>query len=832
MGTLADSEAMHRRGVDLANLGRYADALRVLRIAFDGAHQGGDVNLMARAAGTIAYVLARTGDVDAGERLCLDMLSRDDLDAVTIAQLHGQLGALALERGLLEQAVDWLSKGVDGLKEHPVRQANVLMNRGLVEMDRGRLDAARADLELAEQIYREAGLSDEANQAVHNLGYLAMRGGDLVTALSLMQRVRDPLDDESDVWAAINELDRAEVLRDAGLVTDAERLLSTVATVLGRHRAPRERAGAEYQLARSLLTHSPERAATVSRAAARRFRALGSEGWALRAEAIALRARLAVDRIDRSGRPIASARRLPSVRAVDETVAQLRAHRFLAEAEALALTDTLARIRRSRRASMPLPRVPRRMPLEVTMLAAEVRAAAAAVSTREADCRREAAAGLELLERTQATFGSLDLQTSSAMRATGLLTVGLASALRSRRPEVIFEWSERARLMSQRVLPLRPPPNPELAADLSELRTIRAAASDGDWLADPRAAALHRRAQERQWSSAASAGLTGRISLSQLQAALAPEEMLVTYVFDGTDLVALAVSGGEATMIDLSLRDVGAALVGLRADLDVAASVTSGPLAEVVRMSLRERLGRISSLLVEPLGAALQSARRIVLLTPGVLAGIPWSMLPGLRGHAVAVAGSASAWAENRSRGELRHSSAGFVVGPRVARGDEEVAAAAVPWTKSPILLGDAARVGAVTALASQVDVLHIAAHGRHAVDNPMFSGLELADGTLFGYDIDLIENVPDTVILSACEVGRSSVRWGEEAVGMTRVWLHAGARCVVAAPVVVADDDACELLAAMHEGLAAGIPPSVALAEASERTGIVAPFQVHGAGF
>ena len=54
----------------------------------------------------------------------------------------------------------------------------------------------------------------------------------------------------------------------------------------------------------------------------------------------------------------------------------------------------------------------------------------------------------------------------------------------------------------------------------------------------------------------------------------------------------------------------------------------------------------------------------------------------------------------------------------------------------------------------------------------------------------------------------------------------------VVAAPVVVADDDACELLAAMHVGLAAGLAPSVALVEASESTGIVAPFQVHGAGF
>ncbi|MET0296983.1 MAG: CHAT domain-containing protein, partial [Microbacterium sp.] len=122
-----------------------------------------------------------------------------------------------------------------------------------------------------------------------------------------------------------------------------------------------------------------------------------------------------------------------------------------------------------------------------------------------------------------------------------------------------------------------------------------------------------------------------------------------------------------------------------------------------------------------------------------------------------------------------------------------------------------------------------MAAHGRHAVDNPLFSGLELSDGALFGYDIDLIPEVPATVVLSACELGRSSVRWGEEALGMTRTWLHAGSRCVIATPVIVADDVACELLAALHSGLARGLDPAEALAEASESTGHLAPFQSHG---
>ena len=123
------------------------------------------------------------------------------------------------------------------------------------------------------------------------------------------------------------------------------------------------------------------------------------------------------------------------------------------------------------------------------------------------------------------------------------------------------------------------------------------------------------------------------------------------------------------------------------------------------------------------------------------------------------------------------------------------------------MLTGERARVSAVTELAEQVDVLHIAAHGRHAVDNPLFSGFELHDGTLFGYDVDLISRAPETVVLSACELGRSSVRWGEEALGMTRVWLHAGTGCVIAAPVVVADDIACELLGAVHVELAAVRP-------------------------
>ncbi len=321
--------------------------------------------------------------------------------------------------------------------------------------------------------------------------------------------------------------------------------------------------------------------------------------------------------------------------------------------------------------------------------------------------------------------------------------------------------------------------------------------------------------------------------MDELREVLEPGTALLSFVWSEGRMVCLVVTTDTAQVIEIpAWRAAHAVLGGLRSDLDMSASVRSGPLAAVVRQSLDDRLRTLSdALLAAPVAVA--GADRFVITAPGVLNGIPWGMLPALRGRPFTIAASATRWAGLREASRAAApASAGFAIGPRVDRGHEEVSLAAAAWGDARVVDGDRATAVSVTALAAQVDVLHVAAHGRHSSDNPLFSGLELADGTLFGYDIDLIPRLPGTVVLSACEVGRSSVRWGEEALGMTRVWLHAGTRCVIAAPVIVADDVACELLGAMHEGLAAGRSPSDALAVASERTGIIAPFQAHGAGF
>ena len=169
---MATGEKLYQRGWHLATRGRFVDARRTLAAGAARAETEGDAELGARIAGTTAWVLARLGDVDGGERLCLQALERPGLSDAAVAQLQGQLGALALERGLLDEAAGWLDKSIRGLGDQPVRQANMRMNRSLVDMQRGNLDQAAVDLHLAEDAYRAAEMATEADLAVHNRGYV------------------------------------------------------------------------------------------------------------------------------------------------------------------------------------------------------------------------------------------------------------------------------------------------------------------------------------------------------------------------------------------------------------------------------------------------------------------------------------------------------------------------------------------------------------------------------------------------------------------------------------------------------------------------------------
>jgi CHAT domain-containing protein len=99
--------------------------------------------------------------------------------------------------------------------------------------------------------------------------------------------------------------------------------------------------------------------------------------------------------------------------------------------------------------------------------------------------------------------------------------------------------------------------------------------------------------------------------------------------------------------------------------------------------------------------------------------------------------------------------------------------------------------------------------------DNPQFSSLELADGSLTVYDLEGLSRVPPLVLLPACQSGLGSPRAGEELLGLATALLAHGARTVVATVIPVPDSATRNLMIALHDRLRAGDPPAVALARA-----------------
>lgn len=795
---------LHQRGIDAANARRFAAARRALTRA---EQRTDDPDLRARIAGTMSFVLSQIGEPDAAQSLCRQALARDELSTHTRAVLSGQLGALMLHAGRSIEAEELLTSAERGLDEETVEHARVLVNRSVVRMQRHDLTGAADDLRKATALYEQLGAEEARAEAQHNLGYVALLGGDLVSALALMSASRPVFEATNEVATAIADLDRSEVLRDAGLVTDAEELLAEVAQRFGAQRMRQARGEAEFHLARTQLRADPAAASRTARAARRRFERLGSDGWAARASAVELEAR------QRSGKE-------PSSEEYLDTVRRLRELGLGTEAATLDIT--------SRHLYGGAVRVPKDAATPVRLRAYEVRAQRALRAGRLPEACTLATEGLALFTEWKKAAGSLDLQTSLMMHGNDLLQSGLTAAARRGSPEVVFEWAEHARHLGQQITPVRPPHDPELADDLAEIRMLRADLAGSDWTNDARVRALRDRIRERQWRSTTGGTPHEAVSLEGVQTRLDAQTAVVSWLYTGTELRAVTVTAAGAATVALNWDEIRPLMDGLRADLDAVALVHGAQMAAVVQRSLDDRAARLDALLLQPIRDHVAGAMRWVLTVPGVLGGIPWALLPTLHGVPFTIATSVTRWLASTPRPLQR---VGIAAGPRVERAASEAEAIAALHPSSTLLTGTGATVDAVSELAGRVDLLHVAAHGTHHADNPLFSGLDLIGGTLFGYDVDLITTVPDTVVLSACELGRSALRWHQEAIGMARVWLHAGARCVVASTVLIPDAAAAELLPSVHRRLAAGIAPANALAAAQEKTGIRVPLHCYGDG-
>ena len=835
--------AMHAAGVQATANGRPAVGARHLRRGLhrlgwsEPARAGAEVfhpHLVARLLISLAHAEAEQGRTRKGFAL---------LDTALTYVAPADRGVLVQQRGLLLQRTGRAAEALRHLdaaiplltgSEHHVVLARTLLNRASLHIAAGRLADGKADLDRCEEVAAEHGLAALVAKAWNNGAYIDLLAGDVPAALAGFARAEALLREHASDFLPVVLAARARALLTVGLATEAAGALDIAIPAFLGQRLSQD--GAEAMLLRAqaaLATFDPAAALSWAEQSAREFRRRGNEAWV----ALAQLMRLRIERPTRAGFPAEAARLAERLRqlglAGDADLAELLRARSLVATGRLTRAAELVRVRPRRRSFGWL---------ETTLTQKLAQAELALARGRPDLALARARSGLSALQSHRSTLGSLDLMAGTAALGQQLAALGLRVAADRGRVAELFAWSERSRAQIFRVTPVKAPQDPVLANALAELRQLRnlLRAAELAGRREPglvgRCAELERVVRERSWQRAGTGSSTPDATLGALKAALAERDrVLVCYLIRGDRLTGLIVGGGRARVVQLGAAGMVAEIARrLLADLDaVAGRALPGRLETVIRASIQRHVGQLDEELLRPVEALLGSAG-VVIVPTGILAALPWSMLPRLRARPVTVAPSATAWlnaAELASPPGIRPVRGPLLVaGPHLLHAEAELDGIAKLYPDHRTLRGDEATVAAALAGLEGAPMAHLAAHGHHEPDNGLFSRLDLADGPLMVYDMQQLASLPRLITLSACDVGRAVVTPGDEYLGFTAALLHAGTACVVSSVTRVVHETAATVMTAVHRSLATGASPAEALAEASADEPL-ATFVCFGAG-
>ena len=741
--------------------------------------------------------------------------------AVGVAVL-GQRGLMALRGGDRAGALQELDRAVERRDAaEPLDAAVLLLNRGSLNLELGRIDAARRDL--VECRERAAALGDGLLQfkAGHNLGYLEFLAGDLPRALALMAEAAAP---EHGGSPAVSWLDRAQVLLEAGLVTEADSFLARAQDLFARSRLARDLAQVELDRARcALLTGRPDDALVLARRARSRFARRGNASWTPQAELVVLRARLAValagtvhpgalGRVAADARALA--RRVPGRSGPSRDLVR-DAWLTAAEAEVEA-----GRVDRARAAAEAAGRVGRTAPLTSQVLGHLVRARIAFEEGRTSAGRGHVRSGQRILAEHRRQLGSVEAVTAAAVHGERLWHAEVAAALAAGDGARALEAGERGRATTAGPARVRPPQDPVLAERLAELRRtveeLRAGVGADDLAV--RAAALRSGVRERAWQLGDGTGPPPAMTAAVVRAALrdSSDGAVVDLIEHGGRLHAVVVDrSGIRLAPGADSRRVSALGRRVRADLDALAQPLPDVLRTVVLRSVERGLTGLDELVLVPLGVT----GPLHLVAGGEAIALPWGLLPSRRGLPTTVADRLRPAAD-----ATRRDGVVALAGPDLAHAAAEAEAVAAAWPAAVAVTGARANCAAALDALGVARVIHVAAHGRHEADNPLFSWVRLADGPLFAHELEGRSLAGATVVLAACEVGRASVRAGGEALGLASVLLRLGATSVIAALAPMRDELAAAIMPALHRELAAGESPAAAVATVLGRQPVEEP--------
>ena len=806
----AGSVAERAWGRSLLQCGDVAAAIRHLRRSIALADRAASRSLAGEARIPLAAALVQRGR----PRPALQEIdiAVADLTAAGHARARAQRADVLHQIGRLDDALAEYQAAIPLLRRAGdlLNTQRTLVNRGILHTERHAFAAAEADLREADRLARELGRHLAVGIIAENLGFLATLRGDVPAALGHLTRAAEMIGAHGGQLGPVF-LDRSELLLSVGIGGEAAEYAGRAVAAYERERRASLLPGARLVLAQAaFLDGDWSRALDQARRARRELTRQRRAEWAALAQLTVVRARLA------------AGEQVPA-REVEPVVATLSASGW--PAAALEARLVAARVNPRPREHLALASEARRRGPAVL----RARGWYAEARRREAsgDARGTAAAaraGLRILDEHAAALGATDLRVHSAVHRMELTELGLRTALREGRARTVLTWAERGRAGLFAHRSVLPPADPQLAQLLARLRaTVRELDRTRDENRPAGRLVRQQMALEEQIRDRSRLGAgtgtsptgAGRpVPTDRLAVALG-DLALVEYVrLDGV-LRALTVVGGRVRLRALGRLEPVADLVD-RVQFALHTLARPGParIQQAAETLLASAAGRLDEALLA--GLPELRDRMLVVVPTGPLHSLPWSILPSCAGRPVVVAPSATLWYAARTRPTTPLGPALVAAGPGLAGAREEAGAVAGIHGCVP-LLDDAATADAVLAALPSAGLAHLAAHGHLVPDNPLFSSLRLADGPLVIHDLERLPRAPHTVVLAACEGGRSVVHTGDELLGLAATFLARGSAQLVASVLPIPDAETTPLMVALHRGLTAGQPCATALAGAQQ---------------
>jgi CHAT domain-containing protein len=316
--------------------------------------------------------------------------------------------------------------------------------------------------------------------------------------------------------------------------------------------------------------------------------------------------------------------------------------------------------------------------------------------------------------------------------------------------------------------------------------------------------------QRRQWQT----------HYESAQAYLEPHDLLLEFFDDGVGLVGFQVKADEVSSFRVPMHEtqLRQQLKRLRTAHAMAGTSTGDrQAARAWRQILRVCKELYDGILL-PIQESLGHTKNLIIVPDGLLQFVPWSALFDGESHliqqytlSILPSSSILRYLTDRIDRRTELVSIGYDCDGRLPHAIDEARSVAEFWGGAAVL-GRDATVAAASAALQGSKIVHFATHAIQHPSDPLFSGIELADGWLTCMDIHRLRGRAPLVVLSACHAGLNRAGQGEAMRGLTHALLCAGARSLVAPMHTVDDRMGKSLMRRFYQALSETESPALAL--------------------